>query len=141
MSLARIRDFKAPTDAATAAELRRQLGEFEANVASMGDEIAKPTMPRLSVADRDRRSSGLLLAPGQAAGIVTASGDTYVSLSKPQPGDEGKFVYLWSPNQLNHIFVNVAAGSKINGVDQSVFNMAARFTILIFCDGIGYWAD
>ena len=139
--LKRIGDFVAPKDEASGSELKRQLRTFQDNVSDMGDRLKNVAMARLSVATRERRDSGLLLAPGEAAGIITKSGDIYLSLSKPTSSDQGKFVYLWSPNQLNHIFIAAAAGSTVNGVNQTVVNMATRFTILIFCDGSGYWVD
>ena len=141
MALRRQKKFIAPTDPAKAETLSRQVAALEEAVATETADIRNTRAKRLRVVSRNQSTDGLLLYPGDAAGFITTAGDVRVTLAAPKTSDEGTFIYLWSPNEANHLVIEAATGGLINGVNQSTFNMAARFTILLFCDGEGYWAD
>lgn len=135
--LKRIRDFRAPVDAATAAELRRQLGQFEDNVSDMGDALKQAAMQPLAIRARDGRTNSLSVAPGQSLGI--ASTVARVQLERPRPVDAGKFLAVCKgAGAASNTDLMAPAGTLING--------AALFTIvtsgrlqLVYCDGVNYW--
>lgn len=138
MALKKIRDFRAPNDAATANELRRQLGELEQNVSNMGDGIALAAMQRLARRSDTQTEKALTVAPGQFQAVDTRLGTISVGLAKPTAAQAGTFIVL--------VDIGGGAGSiYIQGQGCKYENAAAAFltvttfAALIFCDGVNYW--
>jgi hypothetical protein len=133
-----IRDFKAPKDEATANELRRQLGQFESNISDMGDAIVAGAMAPLEVTERDGRTDLLTVGPGQSLGIVNTV--SRVQLAKPRAEDAGKFLVICKGGgSATNTQVLAPAGSKIN--DSPTFLITTSYMmLLVYCDGINYWA-
>lgn len=132
-----IRDFRAPVDAATAAELRRQLGQLEQNVSDMGDALSSAAMQPLSVIEQDGRSNALTVGPGQSLGIASAV--ARVQLTRPTVADAGKFLAICRGAGAGPaVVVQAPARSTINGA--ASFSFAATGVLrLIYCDGVNYW--
>ena len=138
MSLRRmIRNFIDPVDARRAAELTRQLADFEDNVAAECDDI-RATAAALKPVARAERSSGVTLSPGSAAGFDTTAGDIDVLLAAPEARFAGKLVGVWKRVAANSLTLRVVGGATING--SSSFSRSAVGLQLLFCDGEAYWA-
>lgn len=135
--LKRIRDFRAPTDEATAAELRRQLGQLEQNISDMGAALAAAAMRRLEVAFREARSNVVVVAPGQSVGIVSTVAS--VQLARPTAADAGKFLAVCKgAGAASNTNLLAPAGSSINGA--ALFTIATSGLLqLVYCDGANYW--
>jgi hypothetical protein len=132
----RIRDFKAPIDAASAAELRRQLGQFEENVSDALDErnAARHGHP---VLNREARpSERIMLTPGQSCGFVTATGNCHATLAKPAAQYAGKSVVVYKRNAANFLILQ-ADRSTITGAATYSIGNPGRYEV--FCDGTEYW--
>jgi hypothetical protein len=137
-ALKRTRNFTSAKDDASADELRRQLVQFESNVSDMGDAMDKSTMQRLSVKERDGRVDTLTVGPGQSVTIISTV--TRVQLDKPRPGDEGKFLAICKGGgAASNTLVTAPVGAKIN--DTATFLITTSYMILlVYCDGVNYWA-
>jgi hypothetical protein len=133
-----IRNFTDPVDARTAADLTRQLADFEDNVAAECDSIRQTAMPALSSVAKAARSSSLQVGPGQSAGFDTSSGDVSVTLDLPSAKHDGKLVAIYKRSAANALEVRMPSGVTINGA--ASFTLTAAGLLLIFCDGEGYWA-
>lgn len=138
MSLRLIRNFINGVDKATAANLSRQLSQFEDNVSDETASIREGFMAALEVQSREEQNSKLSLLPGAAAGFNTASGDVSFLLPKPSQADSGRFVAVWKTVAANNVNAQAASGTAINGASSVAF--AALGLHLIFCDGERYWA-
>lgn len=134
----RIRDFRAPVDEATATELRRQLGALESNVVDETQDIRNSYQRVRKVTKRAARPADtLVVAPGEAVGFDTSTGDCNVTLARPEAKYAGQSVIIYKRSPLN--FVNAqAANSTITGAAVFPFGNAGRYEI--FCDGVEYWA-
>lgn len=137
MSLRLIRNFINGTDKATAANLSRQLSQFEDNVRDETEAIREGFMVAPEVQSREEQNSELVLVPGDAAGFNTAAGDVSFLLPKPKQPRPG-FVVVWKTVAANNINAQAASGTAINGAGSVAF--AALGLHLIFCDGERYWA-
>lgn len=133
-----IRSFTDPVDARTAANLTRQLADFEDNVAGECDDIRKTYQRAHEVLERALRpSKRLQAAPGQAVGCDTASGDVQVLLDAPSAKYAGLSVIVYKRSPLNFVVVS-AKDSTITGAPTYSFGNPGRYEI--FCDGVEYWA-
>jgi len=133
-----IRDFRAPTDEATAAELRRQLGQLEQNVSDMGDRLAKGAMQRLAKQeDSPARDNHIVLAPGQFQQFDTRAGDISTTLAKPTAADAGTFIVVIDlGGGASNLFLRAASGCTVDETDHVLM---LAFASLLFCDGENYW--
>lgn len=133
-----IRSFIDPVDARTAANLTRQLADFEDNIANECDDIRAHTLAALKPVSLAARASVLQLEPGQSAGFDTTAGDVRVLLSAPKAAFAGKFVAVFKRVAGNSLIVGTPEGVTINGA--SSFTRSAVGLQLILCDGVEYWA-
>lgn len=135
----RIRDFKAPIDARSADELRRQLVQFETNTSDALDFLGLTSMRRLQVKVRITSSNGQTVAPGQSLGITATV--TRVQLAPPTPGDAGKFLAICKgAGAIGNTTVYAPGGSLVNGAASYVIT-ANGILKLFYCDGIDYWVE
>lgn len=139
-ALKRIRDFKAPKDEASAAELRRQLGQLESNVSDMGDAMTKVSMGKLTRALAGIvRDDTCVLSPGQFQLFDTSAADVSTTLAKPTAADAGTFlVAINMPGSANDLNLLAAAGCTIDGAASA--SVVTSGNALVFCDGENYWA-
>jgi len=133
-----IRNFIKGTGEATAANLSRQLSQFEDNVSDETDAIRSEFIPAIAPQAFDVRASGTVLRAGQSAGFDTSAGDVAVLLAKPKAYDAGKFVAIWKIFAANNVVVQAASDTFINRGSSSSF--AAVGLGLIYCDGVEYWS-
>lgn len=133
-----IRTFIDPVDDRTAANLTRQLADFEDNVAAECDDIRATTLAALkptALAVRDLKAQ---LMPGMSVGVDTTSNDLKVQLAPVEKRFAGKFAAVFKRVAANNLIVAAPAGTTINGAATLV--RAAVGLQLIFCDGEEYWA-
>jgi len=133
----RQREFKSPRDAASQDELRRQLIAFEGNVADAVATIETSMMSRLNVKERITNAEGVIVAPGESLGIISAV--TRVQLAAPGPQDAGKFLAICKgAGAPVNTTVYAPARCLINGGGTFVIASAGLLQ-LFFCDGVDYW--
>lgn len=133
-----IRNFIDPVDARTAANLTRQLADFEDNVATETDDIRTSFLPSLKPRALAASSSGAMLSPGSSLGIDTSASDLQVLLARPEAKFAGKFAAVWKRAAANNLILMPPRGVNINGA--SSLSVATVGLLLIFCDGVEYWA-
>ena len=138
MTLRRIRTFRVPGDPVVANELAQQLAKFEENAAQETDAIRSGFLARPKQVAKERQTSDLLVSPGQSASFDTSLGNVSVTLTVPTAGDAGKFIALQKVFAANTLNVLVQTGTTINRAASTT--KAAVGLLLIFCDGVEYWA-
>lgn len=133
-----IRNFIDPVDQRRAAELTRQLADFEDNVSAEVDDLRATLLPALKPSSLRARSSNIMLAPGASCGFDTSTGDLTVLLAKPEPRFAGRLAAAFKSVAANNLVFRVAGGANING--SSSLTRSAVGLQLLFCDGEEYWA-
>lgn len=118
-----------------ARELSRQLLTLEGNAAEAIDQLTLAHLKRFEIIDRECRTDGKLVAPGQALGITPDV--TRVGLTKPRPGDAGKFTAVYKTSREFSRVNMKPDDSLINGA--SGFMYAATGLLLLINDGINYY--
>jgi hypothetical protein len=137
MTLRRTREFTAPTDARSAGELVRQLGEFEDNVARETVDLRQAFLPVLKLQNPAAAESGTTLAPGQSLGVDTADDDVEILLVAPEAKYQGKFAAVFKRVAANTLTLRPSGGALIN--ESATAAITAVGLTLIFCDGSAYW--
>jgi len=138
MTLRKVREFTDPTDARTARQLTRQLGEFEDNCAAETAEIRNSYAPNLTPKERATAESGVIIAPGQSLGVDTTDGDLEVVLEAPSSKNAGRDAAIYKRNAANTITVRADGGALINGA--ATLALTAVGLTYLFSDGEEYWA-
>jgi hypothetical protein len=138
MALRKLREFTDPTDARTARQLTRQLGELEENVAVETADIRTGMLPALKAKDDSTRDDGTILAPGESLGVDTTSGSLSVVLEAPGPKNAGKPAAIFKRVAANTVTVRPDGGALINGATSLA--ITAVGLRLILSDGKAYWA-
>ncbi len=132
-----IRSFIDPVDARSAANLTRQLADFEENVAGECDDIRARYQQAHKVLERASRPAAQpMVAPGQALGCDTSTADCRVLLAEPEAKFEGQSVIIYKRSPLNFIVLE-AKGSNITGAATYSIGNPGRYEV--FCDGVEYW--
>ncbi len=137
MTLRRIRTFRVPGDPTLANELAGQLAKLEENVDQETGAIRSEYSARLKSVASEKRTSDLIVAPGQSASIDTSVGNVSVTLSRPSASDASKLVALMKVDAANTLTVLVPAGVTINRTTSAT--KAIVGLLLIYCDGVEYW--
>jgi hypothetical protein len=138
MALRKLREFTDPTDARTARQLTRQLGELEENAAAETAAIRLEHLPNLIAKDDSTRDDGVILACGESLGVDTTSGSLSVVLEAPGPKSAGKLAAIFKRVASNTVTVRPDGGALINGATSLA--ITARGLTLILSDGKAYWA-
>lgn len=138
MTLRRIRSFRVPGEPVVANELAQQLAKLEENVAQEATDIRAGYQARLHPVATEKRTSDLLISPGQSVSIDTSTGNVSVTLTRPVPGDSGKFIALAKVFAANTLTVLVQTGTTVNRAVSTT--KASVGLLLIYCDGVEYWA-
>ncbi len=138
MTLRRIRTFRVPGEPTLANELAGQLAKLEENVLQEVTEIRSEFQARLRPVASEKRTSDLIVAPGQSASIDTSVGNVSVTLAKPGAKDDGTFIALQKVFAVNTLTALVPAGVTVNRTTS--ITKAAVGLLLIYCDGVEYWA-
>jgi hypothetical protein len=137
--LKRIRDFKAPKDAASQDELRRQLGQFEGNVSDMGDALRQAALAKLTAnLPNTTGTRGPVLSPGQFHFGDTRKGTISIALATPSGKDAGTFIVLIDLGGSAGAFYVQALDCKYENAATGTLTVST-YAALIFCDGTNYW--
>jgi hypothetical protein len=138
-NLRKVGNFVIPVDQLSGTELRRQIIEFQDNVAILAAQITRATMAALDVIERDAVSDAMTVAPGQSIGIVSTV--ARVQLLQPSAADAGKFIMVCKgAGPASNTEVLAPSGSLINGASSFTITTSGLLQ-LIFCDGVDYWAQ
>lgn len=138
MTLRKLREFTDPTDARTARQLTRQLGELEENCAVETASIRTEHLPNLKAKDDSTRDDGVILAPGESLGVDTTSSGLSVVLEEPSAKNAGRLAGIFKRVAANTVTVRPDGGALINGATSLA--ITARGLTLILSDGKAYWS-
>lgn len=138
MTLRKLREFTDPTDARTARQLTRQLGELEENCAAETASIRLEHLPNLTAKDDSTRDDGVILAPGESLGVDTTSASLSVVLEAPDAESAGRLAAIFKRVAANTVTVRPDGGALINGATSLA--ITAVGLRLILSDGKAYWA-
>jgi len=134
----KVREFTDPTDARTARQLTRQLGELEDNVAAEAAEIREAFLPHLEPVETATTESGLRIGPGQSVGVDTTAGNLDVVLEPPSAKNRGDLAAVFKRVAANTVTLRPDGDALINGATSlAVTAVGLR---LIMSDGEAYWA-
>jgi hypothetical protein len=137
VTLRQLRNFTDPTNAKSAAELTRQIADFEDNVAAETASIRDEFMLELKPKSTSTRTNGVIVAPGEYLGVDTTSSDLLVVLEKPSAQNAGRFAGITKRVAVNTMNVVVEGGALINGATPYAATAVGLYPFL--SDGEAYW--